>query len=99
VEFGVVRRCGSKTIVLADKHGDRPTELLLKVLCETRSSRSSSSDGSDNFRLIRNRHSGGAARLYLKAQYINLTSQDLRYLTRMFHIVQKSTARLHNCTA
>jgi hypothetical protein len=40
-----------------------------------------------NFRLTRNRR--GAARLYLDSQYINLTSQDLRYLARMFHIVKK----------
>jgi hypothetical protein len=87
VEFGAVRRDGSKTIVLADEHVDRLAERLPKVLCET--SISSSNDGSDNIRLTPNRRSGGAAGLYLNAQYINLTSQDLRYLARMFHIVHK----------
>jgi hypothetical protein len=85
VEFGAVRRGGSETIVLADEHVDRLAERLPKLMYET----SSSGGGSDNFRLTLNRRDGGAARLYLNAQYINLRSQDLRYLTRMFHIVQK----------
>jgi hypothetical protein len=84
VEFGAVRRGVSKTIALVDEHVEWLEERLPKVMCET-----SSSSSNDNFRLTPNRHSGGAVRLYLNAQYINLTSQDLRYLTRMFHIVQK----------
>jgi hypothetical protein len=86
VEFGAVRRGGSKPIVLANEHVDRLAERPPKVLCETGGS---GSDASDTFRLIPIRRSGGAARLYLNAQYINLTSEDLRYLARMFHIVHK----------
>jgi hypothetical protein len=72
--------------VLADEHVDRLAERLL--LHEVLSDQCETSSRSGNFRLTRNR-GGGAARLYLDTQYIHLTSQDLRYLVRMFHIVQK----------
>jgi hypothetical protein len=88
VEFGTIRRgsgSGSKSIILASEHVDKLAERLLEGsdTCE-----SSSVSGGGNFRLTRNRGSG-AARLYLDTQYISLTSEDLHYLARMFHIVQK----------
>jgi hypothetical protein len=76
VEFGNIRRGGeSKTIILADEHVDRLAERLPEGndLYET----GSVNGCGGNFRLTRNR---GAVRLYLDTQYINLTSQDLRYL-------------------
>jgi hypothetical protein len=86
VEFGTIRRGGgSKTIILANESVDWLAERLPEGsdMCET----GSVSGGAGNFRLTGNRR--GAARLYLDTQYISLTSQDLRYLARMFHIVQK----------
>jgi hypothetical protein len=87
VEFGTVRRGGggSKTIILANEHVDRLAERLPEVsdMCE------SSNFSGGNFRLTRNRGSG-AARLYLDTRYISLTSEDLRYLARMFHTYKTS---------
>jgi hypothetical protein len=83
-----MRRGGdeSKSIILASEHVDMLAERVSvgSDMCE---SSSFSNGGGGNFRLTRNRGSG-AARLYLDTQYISLTSEDLRYLARMFHIVQ-----------
>jgi hypothetical protein len=91
VEFGTIRRgsgSGSKSIILASEHVDKLAERLLEG---SATSESSSVSGGGNFRLTRNRggSGGGAARLYLDTQYISLTSEDLRYLARMFHILHK----------
>jgi hypothetical protein len=86
VEFGTIRRGGggSKSIILANEHVNWLAERLPEGsdMCET-----GSVSGGGNSRLTRNRR--GVARLYFDTQYISLTSQDLRYLARMFHIVQK----------
>jgi len=92
VEFGAIRRGGSKSILLTDEHIDTLADSLPKMLisicywgtgtapavgCESRTFRLSPPN---NF---------GSARLYFGKQYIRLLILELQYLARKFHIVQQ----------
>jgi len=94
VEFGDIRSCGPKAIILADE------QVYTLAQCLPDFADSMCKEGkevvpptikceSDNFRLgmpIRRR---GLTRLYVDSEYICLTSLDQHYLARMFNIVHQ----------
>ena len=95
VEFGAIRRGGSKSFILKDEHIDTLAVCLPKMLvsvCNGEGRGAGCVSGA--FRLSPPKKFG-SARLYFDTQYISLTILDLQYLARMFYIVQQ---QLHHYT-
>jgi len=89
VEFGAIRRAGSKSIVLKDEHIETLADCLPKKLvsiCGTGAAAVGCVSGA--FRLSPPKNYG-SARLYFSTQYISLTILDLQYIARIFHTVQQ----------
>jgi len=87
VEFGAIRRGGSKSIILKDEHIDTLADCLPKMLVSNCGSGAAEClSGAFRLSLPKNY---GPARLYFGTQYISLTILDLQYFARMFHIVQQ----------
>ena len=90
VEFGAIRRGGSKSLILADKQVAALADCLPAI-------RDSMCVGGDrvvikceggNFRLqTPKRH--GSARLFVGTEYLSLTQPDMNYLLRVFPILQQ----------
>jgi len=90
VEFGAIRRGGSKSLILSDEQ----VAALADCLPAIRDSMCVGGDRfvikceSGNFRLhTSKRH--GSARLFVGTEYISLTTLDMDYLVRVFHILQQ----------
>ena len=89
VEFGAIRRGGSKSLILADEQ----VAALAVCLPAIRDSMCVGVDRvvkceSGNFRLhTPKRH--GSARLFVGTEYISLTQPDMDYLLRVFPILQQ----------
>jgi len=90
VEFGAIRRGGSKSLILADEQ----VAALADCLPAIRDSMCVAGDRvvikceSGNFRLhTPKRH--GSARLFVGTKYISLTQPDIVYLLRDFPILQQ----------
>jgi len=90
VEFGVIRRCVSKSLILADEQVAAMADCLPSI-------RDSMCVGGDrvifkcesvNFRLHTPRRHG-SARLFVGTGYIILTQPDIDYLVRVFPIMQQ----------
>jgi len=89
VEFGSIRRCGSKSIVLKEEQIDTLPDCLPKLLvsvCNGGGNGAGCVSGA--FRLSPPKNFG-SARLYFDTQYISLTIQGLQYLAQISHIVQQ----------
>ena len=90
VEFGAIRRGGSKCLILADEQ----VAALADCLPSIRDSMCVGGDRvvikceSGNFRLHTPRRHG-SARLFVGTEYISLTLPDMDYLLRVFHILQQ----------
>ena len=94
VEFGSIRRGGSKSIVLKDEHIDTLAKCLTKMfvsVCNGGWTGAGCMSGSFRLSPLKNH---GSARLYFGTQYISLTILDLQYLARVFHIVRDYTTAL-----
>jgi hypothetical protein len=89
VEFGNIRRGGSKSIILKDELIDTLADCLPKLLVSIciGGTGAAVSCVSGAFRLSPPKKYG-SARLYFGTQYISLSIRDLQYLCRMFQIVQ-----------
>ena len=89
VEFGAIRRGGSKCLILSDEE----VTALADCLPAIRDSMCVGGDRvikceSGNFRLhTPKRH--GSARLFVGTEYISLTQPDIDYLVRVFPILQQ----------
>jgi len=90
VEFGVMRRGGSISILLTDEHIDTLANCLPKMLVSFCNGAAVASVGCESgaFRLSPPKKYG-SARLYFGTQYISVTLLDLQYLARIFHIVRQ----------
>ena len=93
VEFGSIRRGGSKSIVLKDEDIDTLADCLHKMPVSTCNVGGTGAAAaleceSGAFRLSPPKNYGSARR-YFGTQYISLTILDLQNLARMFHIVQQ----------
>jgi len=90
VEFGAIRRGGSKSLILGDEQVAAMSDCLLAIRV------SMCVDGdrvvfkceSGNFRLHTPRRHG-SARLFVGTEYISLTQPDMDYLVRVFPIMQQ----------
>ena len=90
VEFGAIRRGGSKSLILADEQVTAMADCLPAI-------RDSMCVGGDrvvfkcesgSFRLHTPRRHG-SARLFVGTEYISLTQPDMDYLVRVFPIMQQ----------
>ena len=89
VEFGAIRRGGSKSIILKDEHIDTLADCLPKMLvsaCNGGGIGAVCVGGA--FRLSPPKNFG-SARLYFDTQYNSLTIMALQNFARIFHIVQQ----------
>jgi len=90
VEFGSIRKGGSKCLILADER----VAALADCLPSIRDSMCVGGDRvvikceSGNFRLHTPRRHG-SARLFVGTEEISLTQPDMDYLLRVFHIIQQ----------
>jgi len=90
VEFGAIRRGGSKYLILADEQ----VAALADCLPSIRDTMCVGGDRvvikfeSGNFRLHTPRRHG-SARQFVGTEYISLTQPDMDYLVRVFHIIQQ----------
>jgi len=93
VEFGVVRTCGSKSIILTDEQVYTLAQCLPTVadaVCkEGEGGTPVIKCESGDFRLGMPTSRRGLTRLNVGNEYICLTSLDLHYLARMFNIVHQ----------
>ena len=90
VEFGAIRRGGSKSLILTDEQ----VATLADCLPALRDSMCVGGDRvinkceSGNFRLHTPRRYG-SARLFVGTEYISLTQPNMDYMVRVFHILQQ----------
>jgi len=89
VEFGAIRRGGSKSLILTDEK----VATLADCLPAIRDSMCVGGDRvikceSGSFRLHTPRRNG-SARLFVGTEYISLSQPDMDYLVRVFHIIQQ----------
>jgi len=89
VEFGAIRRGGSKYIVLKDEHIETLADFLPKMLVSICNGAGTGAGCVSGAFRVSSPKNFGSARLNFGTQYINLTILDLQYLARMFHIVQQ----------
>ena len=93
VEFGVIRICGSKVIILTDEQVYTLAQCLPTIadaMCkEGKEVTSVIKCESGNFRVGVPKRRRGLTRLYVGSEYICLTSLDMHYLARMFNIVRQ----------
>jgi len=86
VEFGSVKKNGSTILILDDRQVNKMAEFL-PTICQSMCGNEQYGCKEGNIR----RNTTGSyrtARIYLDRQYISLKLGDLRYLSRMFYIVQ-----------
>jgi len=86
VDFGAIRRCGSKSIILAEEQACTLAECLPKIqesMCKGEEAPVNKCE-SGVFRLNTPKTHRGLARVYLGTEYICLASLDLYYLARNF---------------
>ena len=88
VDFGAIRRGGSKSIVLKDEHVNTLADCLPKMRVSICNGGTGAGCVCAAFRLLLPKNFG-SARLYFCKQYISLTIPDIKYRARMFHIVQQ----------
>jgi len=90
VEFGAIRRGGSKSLILTDEQVAALADCLPAIrdsMC-VGGNRVIIKCESGNFRLhTTKRH--GSARLFVGIEYISLTQTYMDYLVRVFHILQQ----------
>ena len=92
VEFGAIRRGGSKSIILKDEHIDTLADCLPKMLvsiCNEGGTGASAVECVSGALRLSPPKNYGSARLFFGTQYISLTILDLQYLARKFRIVQQ----------
>ena len=84
VEFGFVKKNKTTVLVLADQQVAALAAILPGV-CESMCANEPYVHKDGDFKVT----ARGIARMYLHNRYINLTQNEIRHLSRIFHIVQK----------
>jgi len=88
VEFGAIRRGGSKSLILTDEQFASLADFLPAIrdsMCVGEHRVTKCESG--KFRL-HTRKTHGSAKLFVGTEYISLTQPDMENLVRVFHILQ-----------